>query len=309
VHVRTDRAPKRWLARRLTVLAGIGVVTVTSMLLAGCGGGGGTGTSNQSIDEQIGLDTDVLAQRQTVVENVIRNCMKAQGFDYVPVDPVSQQAALTGVRGMSKDDFEKQFGYGITTLYEQRLQQAATGPNQRIRDALAPTDRRAYDRTLYGTDTTATFAQALDSGDFSVLGGCVRKGAEKVFGGAAVLDALTGKLNALDERIKQDARMVDAIDGWSRCMRNAGYDLQDPDQLDVSLTQQLDDIVGPPEARDPDYDRAALNALGREEVAIVESDKRCEERHIAAVEEKVRVEYEREFRSGNQGLLSKVPKP
>jgi len=278
-------------------------------VLVGCGGGGGTDASTQSVDAQVGLDTDVLAQRQGRAENVIRDCMKAQGFDYVPVDPAAQQAALTGVRGMSKDDFEKQFGYGITTLYEQRVQQVATGPNQEFRNGLAPADQRAYDRTLFGDDPTATFAQSLDSGDFSVLGGCVKQGAEKVFGGAGLLDALTGKLDALDERIKQDPRMVDAIGNWSRCMQGVGYDLQDPDQLDVELTQKLDAIVGPPDARDPNYDRAALAALGRDEVAIVAADKKCEEKNIASVEERVQIEYEREFRSQNAGLLSKVPKP
>ena len=66
--------------------------------------------------------------------------MKAQGFDYVPVDPNAAQAALVGAQGMSKEDFEKQYGYGITTLYEQRRKEAVAGANKAIRDSLSEAD-------------------------------------------------------------------------------------------------------------------------------------------------------------------------
>ena len=102
--------------------------------------------------------------------------------------------------------------------------------------------------------------------------------------------------------------MVDAIDAWACCMRDAGYSLTDPDEVDVVLQTRLEEIVGPPDAPNADFDRAALLALQREEVAMVTTDIACEEQHIAAVEEKVRVEYERAFRERNADLLAKVPK-
>lgn len=55
--------------------------------------------------------------------------MKAQGFDYVPVDPRAQRAALVGTADLSEEDFDKQFGYGITTLYEQYQRQLAELPH------------------------------------------------------------------------------------------------------------------------------------------------------------------------------------
>src|SRR5919197_4021923 len=97
-----------------------GLVIVCCTLVAACGRGGGGSGDTQSIDEQVGLDQEGMLQRQAQAENGIRDCMKAQGFEYVPVDPAAQQAALVGAPGMGKDDFEKQYGYGITTLYEQR---------------------------------------------------------------------------------------------------------------------------------------------------------------------------------------------
>src|SRR5207248_2201009 len=188
-------------------------------VLSACGGGKASAEKNGTVEEQVGLDEDGIRVRQATVENLVRDCMKAQGFDYVPVDPAAQEATLTGTAGMSKDDFEKQFGYGITTLYEQRRKQAVAGPNKSIRASLSEADGKAYDKALYGDDPTATFAQAVDTGDYSRLGGCVKTATDSVFGGADVLQSLSTKLDELDQKIRADARMVKAVREWSDCMR------------------------------------------------------------------------------------------
>lgn len=305
-----SRAPVRPVAAAVVGLA-VGLV----IALGACGGGsGGDRQSSATLDEQVGLEGDAILQRQARAEALIRDCMKAQGFDYVPVDPVAQRAALVGSRSMSEEEFNQQFGYGITTLYEQRLQQASTGPNERIRAALGPADQVAYDRALYGDDPTATFAVALDTGDFTRLGGCLKQATERVFGGASLLETITSKLDDLDERILADARMVDAVKGWSRCMQQAGYDFSAQDDVDETLKSELEAIVGPPDATTatpggtlPESERAALQSLQREEVVMVRNDIECEKKHITAVEEKVRAEYERDFQSRNAALLKQVP--
>jgi hypothetical protein len=283
-------------------------------LLAGCGGGGDAGAEVPPLEEQLALDDEGIALRQVQAENLIRDCMKAQGFDYVPVDPAAQRAALVGRSGMSKEDFEKEFGYGITTLYEQRREQAVAGPNEAIRDSLGEAERTAYDRALYGDDPTATFAEALDTGDFSRLGGCIKQATDRVFGGTEVLQTLQGKLDELDERILADPRMVKAVDKWSECMRAEGFDgLDVPEEVDEVLQRRLGSIVGSPDAEpasdtegEPAYDRAALADLQRMEVAMVTADIACERRHISSVEEKVTAEYEADFREQNTALLDKV---
>lgn len=290
--------------------AAVLAVAIAAVALTACGGGGG-GDENAdlTVEEQVGFDGDAALERQARAENLIQRCMKARGFDYVPVDPAAQRDAFLGSRGLSEDEYVAQFGDGITTLYEERLQLAEIGPNQAIRAALGPADQAAYDRTLYGDDPTQTLLLALDTGDFSRLGGCVKEATDTVFGGAQVFESLVAKLDELDQRIVSDPRMVAAIDKWQACMRQSGYDFASSDEGDQDLERRLEAIVGPPDSRTTDYDRAALAALQRDEVAQVTRDIACEDKHVVAVEDKVQAEYEREFREQSADVLAQVPPP
>ena len=301
------------------------VVAALAAAVAGCGSSSSSSDTSSSssakdakptgpIEDQLGFDQAGITARQSRVEAAIRDCMKAQGFDYVPVDPYAQRAAVTGVSRLSDEDFLKQFGYGISTLWGRGGAQA--DPNQSIRASMSGPDRRAYDRALWGENPGATFQAAVDSGDFTKLGGCTRRATEAVFGGAQVLTQLQGKLDDLDERILEDQRMVRALERWTNCMATAGYRYSDPDAIDGSITKRMEAIVGPipgPFATGPGagekprpYDHAALGALQRDEVATARADYACEQKHITPVEDVVRPQYEAAFRTRNQALISQV---
>lgn len=301
----------------------ITIVVLTAALgLAACGGDDSASSEQPAskkqpsgpVEDQLGFDTAGIMARQSRVEADIRECMKAQGFEYVPIDPFAQRAAVTGASRLSDEDFLNQFGYGISTLWGRGGAQA--DPNQRLRASLSAADRRAYDRALWGENAGATFQAAVDSGDFTKLGGCTRKATEAVFGGAQVLTQLQGKLDQLDERILEDQRMVRALERWTACMADAGYRYEDPDEIDSDLTKRMEKIVGPlpgPFATGPasghkpqPYDRSALAALQREEVAVARADYACERKEITPVESVVRPQYEAQFRQRNQALISQV---
>jgi len=271
------------------------------LLLGACSGGGGSKDDYKPIEEQLGFEREGIAQRQTKAEDLIRECMRLQAFAYTPVpEPVGSN--------LSDEEYEKQFGYGITTLYDKN--EASSDANQQARDSLSPADRVAYDRALYGDDPTATFADAVDNGDFTRVGGCTKQATDQVFGGADVIQSLQTKLDTLDGRILNDPRMRKATDKWSECMRGAGYDdVAEPDEVDTVLHSRLEAIVGPPENPKPEYDRPALKALQGEELAMVAADVKCENKHIADVEQKVREEFEATFREQNADLIKKVPPP
>ena len=124
-----------------------------------------------------------------------------------------------------------------------------------------------------------------------------------------MLQNLVAKLDELDQRVVADPRMQKAIVKWSDCMRAAGFDLAEPDQVDVVLQKRLDTIVGPANDLKVDYDKAALTTLQRDEVTMVTADKSCELKNIQKVDDAVRKELEAAFREQNADLLSKVKKP
>jgi hypothetical protein len=287
-------------------------MATTALLIVGCGGGEKQPEEPVEFEETLGFSGEGIIERQTRVEGVIRDCMKAQGFDYIPVDPLVQERALTG-KAMTEEEFIKQFGDGVSTLFDRGLGQADADPNDRIRRNLSTADGAAYDRALGGDNPAVTFAEAVDSGDFSELGGCAKQASEAEFGGAVVVTALIGKLDELDEAIVQDQRMVRAVEKWSACLAKKGFEYAEPDDIEEDLTERFQAIVGsdvPPGATtappDISYDRAALAELQREEVRIGAVDRECEKRELDPVERVVRPQYEVLFRKSNRRLIARV---
>jgi hypothetical protein len=299
------------LERRLRFLLLISIVLAATFAAAGCGDSK-SNTAPVELEDTLGFSREGQMELQSRVENAIGACMKEQGFEYVPVDPFAQQQALTGKARLSDEDFIKEFGYGISTLFGRGNTQA--DPNERIRASLGAADRAAYDRALGGDNPGATFSEAVDSGDFSELGGCTKEATDKAFGGTATLTSLVGKLDELDERIVQDQRMVNATEKWAVCMKDQGFSYEEPDAIDEDITRRFKAIVGSgtrPGATKPadsgvKVDTAALTNLQREEVKIANADAACEKKEITPVERQVRPQYEKTFRQQNQALLARV---
>ena len=292
------------------------IAVAAAFAIAACGDDEATQAEPPPVDieDQLGFDQAGIIARQSRVEAGIRDCMRDEGFEYVPVDPLAQRAAVLGSSRLSDEEFLQQFGYGISTLWGRG--QTAADPNERIRLAMSPSERKVYDRFLWGENSGATFTEAVDSGNFEKLGGCTRGATEAVFGGAQVLTEIQGKLDALEERILQDQRMVRAIERWSRCMAESGFQYEEPEAIDSDLFERTEKIVGPlpgqfatgpPAGEKPQpYNQAKLTALQREEVAIARADNRCELKHITPEEEKVAPQYSDEFRRQNAELISRL---
>jgi hypothetical protein len=286
-------------------------------VLGACGGGDSSPEVRQprgDLEDQLGFDEAGITARQSRVEASIRDCMRAQGFDYVPADPFARRAAVTGAGHLGEEAFLKRFGYGISTLWGRGG--ARSDPNRRLRARLAAPDRAAYDQALWGENTGATFQAAVDNGGFSKLGGCTRRATEDVFGGAMVLTRIQSKLARLDQRILEDRRMARALKRWSSCMAGAGHRYEHPDEIEGDLIRRMEDVVGPvpgpfatgppPGEKPRPYDHAALAALQRDEVAIARADVACERKHVKPVESVVSPPYERRFRRRNQALIRQV---
>jgi hypothetical protein len=296
------------LRHRLLVIV---LAVFAGLAVAGCGGEDKSAEPPQEFEDTIGFGGDSAKEVQARVENRIGECMRAQGFQYQPVDPFAAQQAVTGKARISDEEFTRQFGYGISTLFGKGNQQS--DPNEQIRNGLSEADRAAYDRALGGDNPGVTFAEAVDAGDFSELGGCTKEASDAEFGGAAVLNQLVERLDGLDERIIQDQRMVQANEKWVACMQEKGYRYEEPDAIDEDVTERFQAIVGtgvrPGTSTIPSgtsFDRAALTSLQEEEVRIANADLDCEQQEIEPVEREVRPQYEEQFRNQNQQLLSRI---
>jgi hypothetical protein len=287
-------------------------ICVAAVLVGGCGGEEPPPDTVVELEDQLGFSDTGVLERQSRVEGRIRDCMKLQGFDYVPVDPLAQRAALTGKARMTDEEFLDQFGYGISTLFGRGS--PASDPNERFRASLGAADGAAYDRALYGESPGLTFADAIDDDAADELGGCTRKATGEVFGGTAVLAAIQGKFDELEERLLQDQRMVRAVERWAACMEKQGFSYEEPEQIDADLIKRFKDVVGPGTApgaaapADPaaTYDKAALAALKRDEVRVARADLACEQEEITPVELEVRPQYEEAFRDRNRRLIEQV---
>jgi hypothetical protein len=290
-------------------------------LLAGCGGGGDTSTGpsatldvsegGSSIEDKLGFTRTGVNAAQAQVENDIARCMKEQGFDYLPSDPVAAQAALTGKSNLTDTEFEQLFGYGISTLYDRGTSQS--NPNAATRQGMSEADRRAWDRALYGENVGETFRLAVDTGDFTKLGGCTKTAADAVLGGSQLRTTLQRKLDELDESVVQDQRVVKAHEAWAQCMRAAtGNAYEDSEAVEDEILVRLRAIAGsnvaPGTVAAPSasYAAAALDDLQRAEVELSNADRACEEQHVSDVETTVREEKEARFREDNATLLSEV---
>jgi hypothetical protein len=293
-------------------LALVALLALAAALAAGCGSEKSSATKYVELEDQLGFSQSGIIERQSRVEGSIQQCMKEQGFDYIPVDPFAQRAALTGKARMSDEEFTKQFGYGISTFFGKGTEQS--DPNERIRKSLDTAGRAAYDRALYGDNPGLTFAEAADTDSTDQLGGCQRQATDEVFGGTAVLSSLQKKLDGLDDRVAEDQRMVKAVEKWTTCMADEGFRYSDPEDIDSDLTKRFQAIVGQDAkagatvAPDPSVtiDQAALTQLQQEEVKIGNADLKCEKKEITPVENVVRPQYESEFRDQNRQLLSRV---
>lgn len=297
---------KRTERKRLHLgIVGVAVMGL-ALLIAACGGGSSGATTAPDAsgpaatpnltrgNAEFGLTEEEVARRVDAVEAIITTCMTEAGFEYVPVDPQTARIAMDSdskVSGTSPEDFRAEFGYGITTLYAGSDSQAVLGAgeeNVRIRNALSPADRVAYNRALYGENPGATFVVGLDEETFARTGGCTRTAVEQVFSPDELGASFVNYEDEQDAQILADPRVVDAYTQWSSCMRDAGYTYKDPLEIEADLPARLSDITqgADPESLTGDA-KTALAALQEEEKAIAAADYDCEQQHVKSVYDQV----------------------
>jgi hypothetical protein len=287
-----------------------------ALLVAACNGGSTAPTSTstpatgQTIKpgtEEFGMTKEELVRNIEAAEALIAECMRAAGFEYVAVDYDTVRKGMTADKalpGVTDEQFVAQYGYGISTLYTGQSPQLAEVPtaaqiglgeqNIGIFKSLSASDQVAYNLTLFGKNPDATFAVSLEAEDFSRTGGCTRTAVEKVF---TTEQLSTTYLNPKDALIAADPRMIAAVKEFADCVREAGFNYNNPGEIEADIKNRLDALTKglPLEALSPDA-RAALTELQGEERAVAVVATECE----ANIIEPVAVQIERELYGGPQ---------
>jgi hypothetical protein len=264
-------------------------------------------TSQRSVlnTEEFGLTTEELVRSIEEVESLIAQCMSEAGFEYIAADYNTVRRGMVADKslpGLSEKQYFDQHGFGISTLYAGLPPQLAeeTTPakiglgnrNVQIFNSLSPADQVAYNHTLLGEYTDATFAVAIEVEDFSRTGGCTRAAIEQVF---TPEQLSVTYYNPKDALIEQDLRMVAALAEFAECLRTAGFDYNHEKEIEPDLRNRLAEITGglPIEALSPDA-QAALQELQSYERALAVVTYDCEVRILEPVEDQV----ERELFAG-----------
>ena len=247
--------------------------------------------------EEFGLTKAEIIRRVDATEALIARCMAAAGFEYFPVDYATARAAMDSnskPASLTGDEFRRQFGYGITTLFAGPTSQATMSlgkRNAQYTAGLATADRVAYERTLYGENPNATFVVALDQEDFSQVGGCTRAAIQLIFSKEEVGASFVNYQNAAGTRVDADPRVIAAYKDWAGCMRQAGYAYNTPPEITADLAARLDKVAqGVAPASLSAAARAALTALQGEERALAAVDHGCDLKYVADIRLKVETE-------------------
>jgi len=212
------------------------------------------GSANAEAPQGVGTEEFGMTPRQLVasiekVEGLISVCMRKQGFEYIAVDYDTVRKGMSADKrlpGVSEEQFIGRFGFGVSTMYTGKPPQLSEGysparvglgeRNIRIFRNLSPTDRIAYNRALFGENSGATFAIAIETEDFSRTGGCTREAIAQVFRPEQLNVTY---YNPKDALINKDPRMKAALREYRLEMRKAGFNYDHPDEVEPDIRTRL----------------------------------------------------------------------
>ncbi len=253
--------------------------------------------------EEFGLTPKQLVEAVEKVEGLISKCMRDQGFSYIAVDYQTVRAAMAAdktIPGVSEEEFVSKYGMGVSTFYTGEPPQLSKGYNPaRIGlgernianyQRLSPADQVAYNRALFGENTGATFVIGLESENFSMSGGCTRKGIEKVFPAEHIKSTF---YNPKDVIVNKHPKMKAALSFYAREMNKAGFKYNHPDEVEPDIRQRLSALSNggtiPLDKMSP-AQRAALKELQDFERAVSRMNSKMQKEVIDPVEERIHEE-------------------
>lgn len=297
---------------------GAAAALVAVMVMAGCGGGSSGPSEADLLDptksplaKLLGFDISPADQKvkQLEVEQAVAECMKAEGWEYKPVDYSSM-----GGNSAYEDEYAEQtadpvaygekYGYGIVRqddISGEVNDESAMNwedPNQAYRDSLSMEEQQAYQEALYGKQTMPEDGEEYVPPPIEEQG-CYGKGSASVYGDAMSNPDIQEKLNEYFTDIENDPDLVAANKVWAACMAeiDASYEWKSPDEIYQDLSMRLQEAKGytvtpnedgggwstsePAMNEDgsfvqPEADEAEIEQVRKDEIVIWKADHGCQ---------------------------------
>jgi hypothetical protein len=253
--------------------------------------------------EEFGMTQRQLVQAIERVEALISQCMREQGFQYTAADYNTVRAGMKADKsmpGLSEEDFISKYGFGVATMYTGEAPQLATGyspakaglgeQNVELFKGLSAADQAAYNRTLFGENTGATFAIGVETENFSQCGGCTRTAIEQVFSPEQLKSSYYNPQSAF---INNDPRMKAALRKFSDEMKKVGFDYTHPDDVEPDIRARLAALTNNGSilvAKMSADQKAGLKKLQDYERRVAVKTYRLQEDLLGPVEEKIQRE-------------------
>ena len=218
------------------------------------------------------------------VQQVVAECMAAEGFEYVPFVP-SDVGGGFGYDEFDREEYVKEFGFGVATwvLMEDAFGYGdpeddpwADDPNIPIVEAMDELEREEYYRILHGSEpeiienTPWEEIEAMTPEEQEAFyneayanwepDGCYNEAWESAYDAGesqAFYEEFSDDLDAFYERAQSDPKMVKLQTQWATCMADKGHSYANQEEMyayfygdqygEGPFSQQVNELIVWPE--------------------------------------------------------------
>ncbi|MFI0977624.1 hypothetical protein ACH4SP_11410 [Streptomyces sp. NPDC021093] len=239
--------PKQNGARTWPVTAALlSVMTVAGLGLTACQPGGAAKTPPTTASTPAVPPRAVTAQELDLLHRakqlLLRDCMRAHGFVYLPVPREPVPEARDFPYGIDDPAWAARHGLG-SDIDRQRERIRRQDPNQVYFRALSPERKAVALRTANGPELAGLTARTADGAVLTRSNqGCQAESDRTLYGDLGRWFQAASTAESLAElrrqRVLADPAYAEAARAWSACMRKAGHSYADPARLRAAVGTQ-----------------------------------------------------------------------
>lgn len=241
-------------------------------------------------------DQEFYTKQQADIENLVAECMAAEGFEYIPQDN-------SGMISVSSDDFEDQNteewvaknGYGMTTMETEESDPDAeptdewVDPNADYVATLSENEATAFYEALYGAPNMDLTEEEMEEYVYNWEdGGCQGSAQHEISGDADDIyndpkfEDINEAMSELYTTAQSDPRVTEVSAQWADCMADAGYtEFTTPEDAFMSINDAQNELYNWEDQTAEEFTEPSsedLAELRKLEIATAVADFACKQK-------------------------------